>query len=464
VDNSSPNITGNLSPTGIINGGQGAFTRGILITNGANPAFVAGNTISGGTATTASTGILADSASLSGAVSANTINGGTCTSCTAYGILLTEGTPTIGPNNSIDGGSGKFTRGIYVTGNANPTITSNTSISGGTATSASFGIFGDTSSWSGTVSGNTINGGTCAGCAAYGIYLADGTPTIGPNNSIDGGSADFTYGIYVFGSANPKITSNTSISGGTATNESVGIRSGTSSWSGTVSGNTISGGTCAGGCPAGGIYLADGTPTIGPNNSIDGGSSSLFTYGIFITGTANPTITGNTSISGGTAITATYGIYGVTLSWTGKVQGNTISGGTCAGCDAYGIYLSNGKPAIGGPNSSDGNTISAGSGTNTWGVLMFTTPSDFRNNTITGGSGAGFDVDDQRLPGSLCINAAGTKTTNAPGNTSPDDSGPDILDNDGGATDSRVDGPFTFGTELRIHGNFNCLIGIDSGA
>jgi hypothetical protein len=381
VDNSSPNISGN----GLgINGGQGAFTTGILITNGANPGLVAVNTISGGTATSQSVGIFSDSATWSGTVSGNNISGGTCTGCDAYGIWLNDGTPTIGPNNSISGGSGKFARGVYVWVNANPTITGNTSINGGTGTSASIGIEGATASWTGTVLvGNTISGGTCTGCNAYGIWLSDGTPTIGPNNSISGGSGSFTKGIFVIGFANPTITGNTNISGGSALFESIGIKGASASWSGTVSGNTISGGTC-----------------------------------------------------------------------------------TAVLCTAYGIVLGigGGTPAIGGPNLSDGNTISAGSATNSWGVLMSTTPSDFRNNTITGGSGGGFDVDDRRTAGSGCINATGTKTTNASGPQNPDDSLFNIGDSDFGSIDGDVDGPFTFGTELKIWNNGNCLIGIDTGA
>jgi hypothetical protein len=135
-------------------------------------------------------------------------------------------------------------------------------------------------------------------------------------------------------------------------------------------------------------------------------------------------------------------------------------------CTAYGIVLGigGGTPAIGGPNLSDGNTISAGSGANTWGVVMSTTPSDFENNTITGGSGAGFDVDDARPFFSGCINATGTKTTNAPGATSPDDSGADIGDSDFFLANGQVDGPFTLPNELRIQNFLNCLVGIDSGA
>jgi hypothetical protein len=449
VDPSSPWIHNNT-----IRGSQAATTifsaTGVAYSNGS-----AG--ILGG-------GIFTDSNDIVGATgSANPIFFST-------GVSVDSSMPDITGNafyGSISGGQGAFTTGILITNGANPGLVAGNTISGGTATIESVGIWSGTSSWTGTVSANTISGGTCTGCAAYGIVLNAGTPTIVSNNSIDGGSARSTRGIYVTGTANPKITGNTLISGGTATNESVGIRGATASWSsGTVSSNTISGGTCTG-CSAYGIYLSNGTPTIGPNNSISGGSGD-FTKGIFLTGSANPTITGNTNISGGSALLESIGIQGATASWSsGTVRGNTISGGSATGPlgSAYGIRLGAGTPAIGGPNSADGNTISAGSGTNTWGVQMFSTPSDFEKNTITGGSGAGFDVEDVRVPLSGCINATGTKTTNAAsGLTSPDDSTADILDSDSGATDSDVDGPFTFGSELNIAGGGNCLIGIDTGA
>ncbi|MHA2658604.1 MAG: beta strand repeat-containing protein, partial [bacterium JZ-2024 1] len=453
VDNSSPFISFNTVNTSL-NGGQGTNTYGLYITNGSDP-IVQFNTINGGTATAQSTGIFNDSTAWNGATG-NTISGGTCTAsgCSSLGIILGAGTPTIGPSNDIDGGTGSDTVGISVVGTANPTITGNTSISGGIATFESVGIYGTGSPWNSTVSDNTIiSGGSCAGCVSFGIYLEAGTPTIGSNNSITGGTGAFTYGIYVTAGANPTILNNTSISGGTATVESIGIFGDTSSWTGTVSNNTISGGTggtCAG-CASYGIRLDAGTPTIGPNNSIDGGSGT-YTRGIGVFFSANPTISGNTSISGGNATSQGFGIYGNTSSWTGTVSNNTISGGTCTGCSSYGIRLLGSTPAI------TGNTITAGTATNAWGVWIGSTPSDFTNNIISGGTGSGFDVDDVRPPGFVCITATGTTTTNF--NGSIDDSLTEI--GDGDVLDGDVQGPFTIVPELRIANFGNCISGIDT--
>ncbi|MHA2643026.1 MAG: beta strand repeat-containing protein, partial [bacterium JZ-2024 1] len=456
--------TPTIGPSNNIDGGTGLFGVGIYLDGTANPTITGNPSINGGTPIQESAGIYGASSSWNSTVSGNTISGGNCTGffCYSYGISLGDGTPTIGSNNSISGGTGDRSFGIAVDGTANPTITGNTSISGGTAGTRSLGIYGTASSWNSTVSDNTISGGTCAGCGSYGIFLGDGTPTIGSNNSITGGSGAFTRGIYLTGSASPVISTNNSINGGNATSESIGIRGNTSSWSGTVSGNTISGGTCtASGCNTYGIYVSAGTPPIFSNISISGGSAA-FTRGIYVTGSANTVISENNDINGGNAISESIGILGDTSSWTqtGPVIGNTISGGTCtaSGCNTYGITLLAGMPPI------TGNTITAGTATNAWGVWIGSPPWDFGNNTISGGTGSGFDVEDARPAGFACILAIGTKTTNAPGNTSPDDNGMDIGDSDGGATDGKVDGPFTFGTELKIQNSGNCLFAIDTGA
>ncbi|MHA2657586.1 MAG: beta strand repeat-containing protein, partial [bacterium JZ-2024 1] len=413
--------TPTIGPNNNIDGGTGALTFGIAMDLTANPTITGNTSINGGTATTQSIGIRGDTSSWTGIVSNNTISGGTCTGCDSLGIYLIAGTPIIGPSNDIDGGTGDYTRGIAVDINANPTITGNTSINGGNATSQGVGIYGNTSSWNKTVSGNTISGGTSCTtflCNSSGIYLTAGTPTIGPNTSISGGTGVLTRGIAVFGSANPTITGNTSISGGTATSYSFGIDGNTSFWNKTVSGNTISGGSCTGwGCVSLGISLGAGTPTIGSNNSISGGTGAN-SYGIAVLGTANPTITNNSSIKGGITTSDSTGIYGNTSSWMATVSGNTISGGSCtaSGCNSYGIFLGAGTPTIGSNNS-----ISGGTGSATFGIYLDGTanPTITGNTSISGGNatsqGVGIYGNTSSWTGTVSGNTISGGTCTAPG-------------------------------------------------
>ncbi len=121
--------------------------------------------------------------------------------------------------------------------------------------------------------------------------------------------------------------------------------------------------------------------TVSSNTVIDGftinGGSSGVNYAVFNQG--SPIIQYNT-INGGTSTGESYGIFNDTTSPV--IQNNTINGGN-ATTNSYGIYNNSGSPVI------SYNQVNGGQGNDTYGIYNFSNSPVVQNNTINGGIAAG---------------------------------------------------------------------------
>jgi hypothetical protein len=395
-----------------INGGGGTHSAGILITD--SSPTISNNVINGGTATNAygirvrSTGAL----TVSPAITSNTINGATAGTTTttgnAFGVYITGGAaPAISSNtiravvagslnsngiralnspafsisgNTIDNVQGSSNAaGIEVQAAAGTVSILNNKISG-ISTDVQFmdGIHLDSSS--ATLTGNTIDLGASFGtktAPASGIRVtgtATVTVTIGGattslSNTINGGTAVHTHGIFLNSASGTTVTvqNNQSIKGGTGTSSSHGIEI-VSTPNATVTGNNIDGGK------------------VTQNGN---------TFGILSDNSSNPsyttTITKNTIFGGkgGGAGGTNHGIK--TIRGTGvKISGNTVSGGLQPGTGAgtptsIGILTDRTGVLI------NNNTVHGGSGgDNSVGIRVdfdFSVTANALNNTVNGGAG-----------------------------------------------------------------------------
>jgi len=192
----------------------------------------------------------------------------------------------------------------------------------------------------------------------------------------------FEYGIWLSGS------SNNTISGNTATANSVGIYVHASSNNNIVSGNTATANTL------GGIALHDSS-----NNNIVSGNNATTNYdahaGIALIGSSNNTISGNIATENG------YG--GI---WLSGSSNNTISGNTATG-NSGGIYVedSSNNNIVSGNNAatnyngivlyfSSNNTVDENTATaNTLGILLYlSSNSTVSGNNVTANTGHGISI------------------------------------------------------------------------
>lgn len=152
-----------------------------------------------------------------------------------------------------------------------------------------------------------------------------------------------------------------------------------------LEGFTINGSTDAGADYTSAIFLDHiSGDAYGPTiryNTIDGGSGSEYSYGIYARGRFDAVIEYN-SINGGSGSVSTYAFYGVLLDNT-LIQNNRIDGGS--GTQTYGIFIRQGSD----PYISN-NLIYGGSGSHTHGIYCQNNPGNtvvIRNNTVDGGLG-----------------------------------------------------------------------------
>jgi hypothetical protein len=357
-----------------INGGGGTHSAGILITD--SSPTISNNVINGGTATNAygvrvrSTGAL----TVSPAITSNTINGataGTTTTSNSYAVYITGGAaPTISSNtirvsstpaisNSANGIRAQSSAGFSISGNTIDKIE---------AALSPTAIELQTPTGTVTIQNNVIKGVSCAECSDLrGINLT-GSATLTGNN-IHGGTRT---GLLT------TVSSGIRISAGTGT---VTIGGATTSLS-----NTIHGGSAS---HTHGIFLDNATGatvTIQNNLSIRGGTAVSSSYGIEILGTNNVSILDN-AIDGGTAATAGHGIRLDNVNNI-TISRNTILGARMTGPGtSYGVNLSQGSsPVLLSKNTITGG-VSGGAGS-TFGVYAIQTNGLINNNTIYGGSGA----------------------------------------------------------------------------
>ena len=214
--------------------------------------------------------------------------------------------------------------------------------------------------------------------AADGITLNGFTATGG-----DGSYSD--AGIYLDSS------SNSMLSGNTASNNTYGIVLSSSSNNNTLSGNTASDNTY-------GIWLYPSS-----NNTLSGNIASNNTYGIWLYSSSN-----NNTLSGNTASNNTYGIlleyssnnnalisntasnnqYGIVLS--SSSNNNTLSGNTASNNSFFGIHLE---------SSSNNNTLSGNTASNNSdaGILLASSSNNtlYHNNLVDNNNNAEDDSSNQ---------------------------------------------------------------------
>ena len=212
---------------------------------------------------------------------------------------------------------------------------------------------------------------------AIGVESAVTVATVIDGFTINGGGG--TYSSAIFNNDGSPIIQNNTINGGSGSSHSRGIYIDNPSSSPTIQNNTIDGGS---GSSSYGIFNDFYAHSTIQNNMINGGSGS-FSHGIIIftdSGFSMPTIQNNT-IDGGSGSFS----YGISSSGSGSppIQNNTIDGGS-GSSRSYGIFVQNSA-------TIQNNTINAGSGgTNSYGVNANGSSSSpiIRNNTIDGGGGS----------------------------------------------------------------------------
>jgi len=213
----------------------------------------------------------------------------------SYGVRINiDGTATV-RYNTIYGGTGQNeSDGIYINGSLSRTVIEYNIIDGGASTvSSSRGILVETTAVT-NINGNTILGGNGVN-GAFGIQITypHGPDTSIANNTIHGGTSNYTRGIHMINYdvttvSNPRIIGN-HIEGGTG-NETWGIQV-YGSGAGRIlepyiCNNVIRAGNGSTGAYAIYIHSAGGTPEI-VNNTIDGGSiAAAYSCGIYMLGVA----------------------------------------------------------------------------------------------------------------------------------------------------------------------------------
>ena len=291
------------------------------------------------------------------------------------GIRCNFSSPTI-TGNVIMGNVAGLNGGGIECNSSSPTIRGNT-IEGNRATSGSGGAVYCSSSFSATISGNTLSDNT-AGASGGGIDCNGGSaPTIS-GNAIAGNKASYGGGIYCSSSSTPTITDNT-IAGNTATSSGGGIECQASSLA--IAGNTIARNSSTGN--GGGIdcyYYS--SPTITGNAIVSndvGGNGG----GISCNSSCSPTITGNV-IDNNDAGTSGGGI-NCNFSSSPTITGNTMAGNTASNGAGGGICCANSSlPTI------TNDVIASNSGTFGGGIYLATVGSVVSNNTIAYNSAARF--------------------------------------------------------------------------
>lgn len=153
----------------------------------------------------------------------NTINGGGGTDSWGIYMLNTDAGTRI-YNNVIDGGSGATSYGIFASSAAAFTSIFNNTINGGNGMgSTTYGIRNQ--SIDSIIYNNVITGGTDDTQNTHGIYCQGFSSPQIYNNAIDGGhaSADTSYGIYINNNATPLICNNIIHISGVTTVEGYGV-------------------------------------------------------------------------------------------------------------------------------------------------------------------------------------------------------------------------------------------------
>ncbi|MCH8844788.1 MAG: Ig-like domain-containing protein, partial [SAR324 cluster bacterium] len=310
-----------------ITGGGGSFSAAISLQSAA---FSIKNNVLNGGSGDQSFGIR----NVNGPTSAtytfegNTISGGSG-SGNSYGIYNTNNSSPLIELNTIDGGSGEnSSNGIYNLNNSAPTITMN-NIAGGSSLGQSFGVYNHNSSPE--ITDNTISGGS--GPSSFGIFnIFSGASPVISQNIIDGGDGQIATGIYVSSDALPVIAYN-AIGGGSGDTDTIGIYC-TEDIS--IFNNTIYGGNSSSGDSTG-IEINSSVPNI-RNNTIDGGAGAT-SIGIDLLGSSvAPSIQNNivhhtgggtticiriSSSGGGPASVENNDLFGCTVVYFDSVSGCT---------------------------------------------------------------------------------------------------------------------------------------------
>jgi len=308
----------------------------------------------------------------------------------SYGVF-TDGADIDITGSTIYGGnsSSGYSFGIYINQSNNGTISGNT-ITGGVGTT-SYGVYVEGGSSDITISVNSIKGGTAP--TSYGVYIYNSSIAISGNTLITGDSGSNTnYGIYAFtdDSAQYQVTisNNTDINGGSGTTSNYGIYI-TGIWDSFIVENNenITGGFAG---EIYGIYVENANPIIQNNSNISAGStSSNQSHGIYITNSSSPTIKDNDLIYGGSNNGGdTYGIK-VESNSTPQIYRNTIVGGEetegGTGTSNYGVHYSSILNSILSNNFIIGSSQTTDTNNNTFGVYIDDSEIKILNNTINGG-------------------------------------------------------------------------------
>lgn len=208
------------------------------------------------------------------------------TSGLAYGIYISNGSPTIHDNPQIHGGrASQETYSIFLANSSSSEIKTNT-IFGGKDSPKSYGIYINGVGCNPTILENTIDGGDNqpVGGSATGIFAStNSSPTI-EYNDISVSSGVSAWGIEVLSNAFPVITRNLINPGSNASlSYGIGIENIGSNLA-EVHNNVILGG--GGSSNSYGIYIVDSTSNI-YNNTVNGGSGGT-AYAIWLGMTTTP--------------------------------------------------------------------------------------------------------------------------------------------------------------------------------
>jgi len=309
----------------VFNGGEADVNYGGWIADAGTNPVIDGNTLNGGNGTTSYGLFVRNGASPT--VQSNTFNGGSGSTSTFGAHNLNTGTNPQYTGNTINGGGGVESYGLGIVANAMGMVSNNT-ITGGSGSSNSYAMIVATNATP-TIQGNTINGGT-GGSISYGIRINNsGMPTIQQNTSINGGTSTDTYAISIDGAASTAvIQQNTLINGGTATNSSHGI-----------------------------VGSGGATLTIQQNADIDGGSSQ-FSYAILVSGANPASVIHRNRIFGGLGSVLSFAIDNRDASV--RVDDNLIHGGTSNNSHGISVNAAN--------STLRNNTIYAGGTGNSVGI------------------------------------------------------------------------------------------------
>lgn len=359
-----------------LSGGAGTGTATAIYVNtpGGAPPLIAGNTLDGGTGTTATYGLRNEAASPT--VRDNVIHGGA--GATSRGIHNTGGSPAIDAN-TIDGGTGDVRLGIESVSASSPTITGNTiDLTGTASATANYGISCQGAGTAPDIQGNTIHAGSSSG-STVGIQCSSGTsPSITNGNVIDGGTVTGTtsQGVGLSSVTTGTVTGNTIYGGAGATSATgLGITGPVN-----VSDNQIRTGDSAGNNIALSISGATSTGTVA-RNWIQGGTAGSTAWGANLSNGAAPDLHNNVIL----AASSTGISMGVqTDSAAPILRNNTILGGDSSGSLSYGIRLFGTSAGA----TIQNNIIGSGTGTSTYCVgewVAGTDPGAFDNNDLVPG-------------------------------------------------------------------------------